>query len=488
VSHSLRHFALIVGLSLSLCKVGHSESPQPETLVVQWNNAVLDAVRVAGLGPPMVARALAIVHTCIYDAWAAYDDRAMGTKFGSRLRRPERLRTIENKKIAMSYAAYRAAVDLFPRAKSAVFDDFMVHDLGYDPTKTSDDTSGPATTGIIACDAVLEASRRDGSNQLGDLGSEHVPYSDYTGYSVVNSSTTVPVKPETVKNPDHWQPLTYPNVTYKPEFLGVQWYKVAPFAGPYENEMAQVVARFPPAQYGSKAYETQAKDLIEISANLTDEQKMISEYWTDGPKSELPPGHWCLFAQFVSARDHHTLDDDTKLFFVLTNAMADAAIVSWQAKRKFDSVRPVTAIPYLFHGRTIRCWAGPGKGTMAMDGAEWMPYQPDNFPTPPFPEYFSGHSTFSSAGARILERWTGSDAFGGSVTFDAGSSRIEHGITPKLETIVRWPTFSSAADQAGMSRRYGGIHFESGDLAGRMMGRLVAERVWRKALDYFGKP
>jgi hypothetical protein len=59
---------------------------------------------------------------------------------------------------------------------------------------------------------------------------------------------------------------------------------------------------------------------------LTDKQKMISEYWSDGPNSEQPPGHWALFAQFVSARDHHTIDDDVKMFFVLSNAIFDAGI------------------------------------------------------------------------------------------------------------------------------------------------------------------
>jgi hypothetical protein len=148
-------------------------------------------------------------------------------------------------------------------------------------------------------------------------------------------------------------------------------------------------------------------------------------------------------------------------------------------------VRPVTAIPFLFRGKAIRAWGGPGKGTVEMDGAQWIPYQQATSPTPPFPEYVSGHSTYSAAAARILELWTGSDHFGNSVTLAAGSSKIEPAITPAHPVILRWETFTSAANEAGMSRRYGGLHFRAADLAGRLLGRLVAINAWTKAQSYF---
>ncbi len=119
-----------------------------------------------------------------------------------------------------------------------------------------------------------------------------------------------------------------------------------------------------------------------------------------------------------------------------------------------------------------------------MDGAEWLPYQAMTFPTPPFPEYSSGHSTFSAAGAEILRLFTGSDRFGGSVTFPAGSSKFEAGAVPASDLTLRWATFSDAANQAGLSRRYGGIHFEQGDLDGRAAGRHVAQLAWARAQRY----
>ena len=151
------------------------------TIVVQWNNAALQGVRDSKLGPPMVARALAIVHTCIFDAWAAYDKKAVGTQLGGSLRRPESERTAANKNKAISFAAYRAVVDLFPIDKTTVFDPTMAA-LGYDPTDQSADVKTPTGIGNVACNAVLTFRHNDGSNQLGNLTASGVPYADYTRY------------------------------------------------------------------------------------------------------------------------------------------------------------------------------------------------------------------------------------------------------------------------------------------------------------------
>ena len=148
-------------------------------------------------------------------------------------------------------------------------------------------------------------------------------------------------------------------------------------------------------------------------------------------------------------------------------------------------MRPITSIRYLFNGQPVTAWAGPYRNTRTFDGGAWFPYQPSTFPTPPFPEYSSGHSNFSAAGAEILRRFTGRDAFGASVTFPAGSSRVEPGTVPGRELNLSWSTFSEAADQAGISRRYGGIHFEQGDLDARVTGRAAASNAWARALTYF---
>jgi hypothetical protein len=475
---------LIIVAPLLLWGTYSSAAPNRQSVAIQWNSAALQGIRDAKLGAPVVARALAIVHTCMYDAWAAYDERAVGTQLGGALRRPASERTPANKEQAISYAAYRALVDVLPVDTNSVYIPLMKQ-LGYDPNDDSTDIETPTGNGNVACAAVLEFRHHDNSNQLGDLAQG--PYSDWTSYHPVNTPSPVPARAAPF-DPNHWQPLTYVNSTgdvMAQRFIGAQWCDVTPFALTSGDQYRWLMRRFGPATYGSKEYQEQAEELITFSAGLDDKQKMIAEYWSDGPDSEQPPGHWALFAQFVSQRDHHTLDDDVKMFFVLSNAIFDAGVAAWDTKRAFDSVRPVTAIPFLFRGKTIRAWGGPGKGTVEMDGSQWIPYQQATFPTPPFPEYVSGHSTYSAAAAHILELWTGSDHFGYSVTLPTGSSKIEPGSTPDRPVALHWETFTDAANEAGISRRYGGIHFRAADLAGRLLGRMVAFEVWQKAQSYF---
>ena len=459
--------------------------PDPNVALL-WDSASLQGIRDAKLGAPIVARALAIVHTCMYDAWAAYDERSVGTQLRDALRRPASERTLPNKEQAISYAAYRALVGLLPVDTNSVYIPLMKK-LGYDPNDNSNDIETPTGIGNVACAAVLEFRHHDKANQLGDLAQG--PYSDWTGYRPVNSPGTIPAQTHFAKplNPEHWQPLTYTDSTGNlvlQMFAGAQWCYVTPFAMTRGDEFRSALEPGP-SKYGSSEYLQQAEELVAMSAGLTDKQKMIAEYWSDGPNSEQPPGHWARFAQFVSQRDHHSLDDDVKMFFVLSNAIFDAGIAAWDAKREYDSVRPVTAIPLLFRAKMIRSWGGPGKGTVEMDGSQWIPYQEATSPTPPFPEYVSGHSTYSAAAARILELWTGSDHFGDTVTLPAGSSKIEPGVTPAHPITLHWQTFTDAADEAGISRRYGGIHFRAADLAGRLLGRIVASEAWAKAQSYF---
>jgi Domain of unknown function (DUF6851)/VCPO second helical-bundle domain len=461
-------------------------------VVLRWNEAFLEGVRNSKLGPPMVARALAIAHTCVYDAWAAYDNKAVGTRLGSSLRRPPRERTAANAAQAISFAAHRAAIDLLPASASSVFD-LLMGNLGYDAADNSTDTTTPTGIGNVAAQAVLDFHHGDGSNQLGNEpgGVAGVPYSDYTGYVAANDPMDIraPFDPATVHDPNGWQPLRYVDgggAVVTPGFVGAQWQHVTTFA----VSPGSLRSSTGPAKHGSPEYLAQAQALIDLSAALTDEQKMIAEYWADGPRSELPPGHWNLFAQFVSHRDHHgdhehDLERDVKLFFALTNAVSDAGCCAWDNKRAFNSVRPITAIRTLFRGQIVRAWGGPYQGTKLIDGATWFPYQPTTFPTPPFPEYSSGHSNFSAAGAEILKRFTHSDRFGAFVTLPAGSSRVEPGAVPSSDITLSWATFSDAADEAGSSRRYGGIHFEQGDLDARATGRMAARLAWEQARDHW---
>jgi hypothetical protein len=436
------------------------------TVVTQWNEAALEAIRVTHPGPPIVARALAIVDTCMFDAWVAYDARAKGTRYGNNLRRPRSERTQANKEKAISFAAHECLSDLFP-TEIASFNALMT-DLGYDPNDNTYDVKKPSGIGNIAAKAILDFRHHDGSNQLGDLHAG--AYSDYTGYTPVNS-------PDSIADPNHWQPLQIGST--EQQFITPHWGKVVPYALKSGKQFRKMTP--PPADYNTEPerYEIQAQQVLEYSAHLTDEKKVIAEYWADGPHSELPPGHWALFAAYVSERDHHTVDQDVKMLFAMSNAIFDASIASWDAKRYYDYVRPVTAINFLYAGKTVESWQG------LIDGADWKPYQAASVVTPPFPEYYSGHSIFSAAGAETLKLFTQSDYFGFSTTVSAGSSAVEPGVVPASDTTLYWATFSDAADDAGISRRYGGIHFIDGDLVSRKIGRLIGQQAWDKTLQYF---
>lgn len=481
----------VVGLVLTGSQCSSERPAQEDNVVLRWNEAALEAVRASTLGPPMVSRALAILHTCMYDAWAAYDQKAVGTRMGGRLRQAPSEYEPANQNKAMSFAAYRAAIDVFPASKTTVFDPLMKR-LGYDANDRSTATTTPSGVGNVACQAVLEFRHRDGSNQLGDEpgGTPGVPYSDYTAYKPANpamalSADVVRAGRAGLRQPGRWQPLTYSSAdgtVATPKFLAPFWSRVVPFALP-----SGAVYRSPtgPAPYGSSQFTNEVLEVLEMSARLDDERKVIAEYWSDGPRSETPPGHWNLLGQYVSRRDRHDVAADVKMFFALNNAMFDAGIVAWDNKVAFDSVRPITAIRNRFRGVRVRAWAGPYQGTKLIDGGDWLPYQASTFPTPPFAEYPSGHSNFSAAAARVLALFTGDDDFGMSVVVPAGTSKVEPGAVPAKDVTLSWDTFAGAANQAGLSRRYGGIHFRQADLDARQTGRRCGDDAWAKALTLF---
>jgi len=140
----------------------------------------------------------------------------------------------------------------------------------------------------------------------------------------------------------------------------------------------------------------------------------------------------------------------------------------------------------------IRTWRGPpadpnqDSGAGWILGERWVPYQKATFVTPAFPGFVSGHSTFSRAAAEVLAAYTGSRYFPGGEfeqTFAPGYLKFERG--PSAPIILQWATYYDAADQAGISRIYGGIHIVADDFAGRRIGSRVGKAAWALARRYF---
>jgi hypothetical protein len=480
------------------------EPRDSDNVILKWDEKLLQAIRTypAQTGPTVTARAIGILHTATYDAWAAYDAAAMDTRQRLRPtpspRRPAAERTLDNKSKAISFAAYTTLLDLFPESHypdigtKVNFADQMTK-LGY--ATDGSDTSTPAMVGNAAAQAVLDYRHGDGSNQLNG-------YANNTTYTAKNTWNQV-------NDPGHWQPLcvlTPAGVTAKappvrdpgepcPDPDGYytvqkpatpQWGTVTGFA---LNPATQMPPHFevpgPPPMQADGSYDPTEVDLaLSDTSNLDDVKKAKAEYWADGPQSEFPPGHSMVFAQAISRMRAHTLDQDVKLFFMLGNAEMDASISAWKAKYDWDCVRVITAIRERYKGQMITSWKGPNLGYGKVLGQNWLPYQALNVVTPPFPEYVSGHSTFTAAGRTILGGFEGSDKFNAQVVIPAGSSRFEAN-TPATNITLTWKTLTAAADEAGWSRRWGGIHFKSGDEHGRLLGKVVASDVWDKAQTYF---
>jgi hypothetical protein len=233
------------------------------------------------------------------------------------------------------------------------------------------------------------------------------------------------------------------------------------------------------------------------------------------------------------------LEWDVKLYFALNGAVHDAAIAAWGLKGEYDGVRPISMIRYM-GGRgqssdptgpsydrdglplvpglievvtkensaagqplaalaahvgqvAIKAWGGNPADPKTQTGGvkwilavDWIPYQLPTFVTPAFQGYISGHSTFSRAAAEVLTGFTGSEYFPGGVsgyTIKAGSLKFEQG--PTTDIRLEWATYYDAADQAGRSRLYGGIHVQVDDFTGRVVGSQCGKEAWAKAQQYY---
>ena len=441
--------------------------------------------------PTVLSRTMAIVLTSMYDAWAAYDVVAVGTRLGDRLRRPPAERTQANREKAIAQAAYRTLLFVYPDDAEWIREEFRRQ--GHDPDDASTDTSTPQGVGNVAADAVIQYRRHDGANQLGDApGGDGRPYADYTGYAPVNS-------PENVVDPLRWMPIPFSDGkggTFSPGFLSPYWGRITPFA----LERADQFRPPEPPQWGSEQLEREIQEAARVNAGLTLEQKTIVELMREGPRSTGQSGHWLQFAQDVSRRDRYTLDQDVKLFFAVGNVVMDAFIACWEAKRHYDTGRPYWWVRMHYAGKQIDAWAGPGRGVAKIPAEEWQPYSPAIFPTPPFPGFPSGHATASGAASRTLELFTGSDAYGTMAIQEAGRMTEPDATSAQMqarngtpatdvpssrEIRLFLPSFTATAEMAAVSRLWGGYHIRDDNEQGLVLGRRIAMYSWPKYQAYF---
>ncbi len=462
-------------------------TPYQPPLALQWNRLACDAIYYAKTPPTLAARALAMVHTAMYDAWTSYvEGDFVSTTTIDRLKRPKEERTRPNREIAFSFAACRVLEELFadylPQDHKQMFFN-LLKEVGCTFDDQTPDITTPQGIGILSARLVIESRQGDGSNPQGR-------FADYTGYKPVE------------RDVERWQPQVEDSGCIQ-KFLTPHWGLIRPFALEWGGQFRPPtpISAYecrPPAPDTSYTSEfiDQARKVIQISECLTEEEKLIAEYWAGMHEDKVadstftaghsywtvPPAQNCRMARYFAERHTFSNANVVKMFFALTNALLDASIAAWDAKQYYDYCRPGSVIHELFKGKDIKAWIGPCRGADKMEGQCWKPYL--GF-TPPFAEYPSGHSTFSRATAEIIHYFWGDCEYGECVMFPECSSFIEPDCTPAKEITLTWRTLHEAADQAGMSRRYGGIHFEAGDLCGRKLGKQVADCVWRKVCRYF---
>jgi len=426
--------------------------------------------------PTITSRYLGLIFVSVFDAWSRYDNTAIPVYLEGVERRPEGEHTLKNKEIAISYAAYRAMCEYYYSDK-AIFAGLMT-ELGLDPENESLDPSTPEGVGNLAARAVIEARKGDGANQYGEeKGSDGTAYFNYVGYEPVNSA-------DSNVDPNRWQPKYFSDGKggyFAPGCLTPFWDKVKPIALKSGDQFRPG----PPPMIGSEQLKNEVAEVIAMQANLTDHDKALVEFMRDGPQSVQQAGHWLKFAQDVSRRDDHTLDEDVKMYFYNQVVAMDAFIASWDSKMFYDYARPYALVHQYYEDQLIQAWGGEGKGMMQIKGEQWRPYSPETFLCPPFPSYVSGHSTISGGCGEALKLWTGSDVFGEEVTLVAGALTEPDNLGDTV--VIKFPTFTETAEMAGISRVMGGYHIQADNVAGLELGRNVAHEVWSFYQKHLGQ-
>jgi membrane-associated phospholipid phosphatase len=288
-----------------------------------------------------------------------------------------------------------------------------------------DDAVAGAATAVLTYYHADEAARIDALGaQLADRTSLAFRGGKLIGNLLVNRAendggdAVWPVGTEPKGDP-FWIP-TPPGFVYPP---------LEPLAGTWRTWNLRTGSQFrpgPPPVYGSPLFLAEMNEVYAISQSLTDEQKRIADFWADGAGTVTPPGHWNAIAvDLVKGAGFSTLRA-AQLFAALNTAQADAFIACWDAKFTYWSIRPISAIRRLTPG-----------------ASNWLSY----IVTPPFPSYVSGHSTTSGAASTVLAGF-----------FPARAAEL-----------------AAMADEAAISRLYGGIHYRSDNDAGLVLGRRVGQ-------------
>ena len=376
-----------------------------------WVDLNLELVAAGVKDPPLASRGYALTNVAIYDAvvsawhWKeAYDREAPGGV--ATLVPTGREPSYPSEHAAIAGAASRVLAHLFPDVPAARFEQLAEEAATsrvWAGANFRSDVDAGLQLGRAVGDAVVARAKADGASRPWDGA-----------------------RPSGIgRGPQFWEPPPG-QVTPHTQPLAGTW-------GTWVLSSGSQLRPPPPPPYGSPEFLAHCREVMEVAAHLTPEQRKIAEFWAGGQGTGLPPGLWnqVLFTYVRAAR--FDTPRAARAFALVNVALADAGVAVWDAKFAYWSPRPVNAIR-----------------NAGLDSA-WKPV----LPTPPFPSYVSGHAGYSGAASEVL-----------AYLFPSGAAE-----------------FRAKAEEAALSRLYAGIHFrvdnDEGLLMGRELGRLVVQRAER---------
>jgi hypothetical protein len=455
-------------------------SDQPPAFDLDHGNALVQIIfprydqiiRTQSVGRQLLVLDRAMqIEVPLFDAISPYEPAAVGI-FSDLGRRPEAERTVRNVNIAVLYSAFTSLNAALPEYQPMWLE--MMQAAGVDPTVTAEDPTTPSGIGILAAKNALRALKHDGTNREGDEGGRaynRQPYADYTGYQPVNTAYQL-------RNPSRWQPnvITQSNpagqtVFTVQQFAVPQYGRLTPFS--YASPTQFTVP--PPVSsnvHNFAAYRRQADQVLAASANLNDTRKMTAEFFNDTVPS------YGAVARKVNIDGRYTTAQTVKYITAADLVFHDTSIASYYFVRKYDSIRPFSAIRYLYGNRKVTAWGGPAKGTVDdISGKEWQAYlyrQADA----DYPEYPSVGAAACLAFSEQLRRNLGTDQIDLSFAYAKGSSSVEPGVTPATDITLHWNTLTDFADDCGQSGVWGGENFPAAVQAAAQYAPRIGDLVY----------
>jgi membrane-associated phospholipid phosphatase len=442
-------------------------------MVSEWMHTLYGAIRVERLSPPVASRLMAYASAALYTGLAAATpgmprlerrlnefpniDESLGRRLDPTLTSVAAERVVLDSLLREALPTTRAAIgrlaDSLAQVRAAL-------------VQATDVRAASETTGRAIGRAIVAWARRDGFDSTRTMAAFVPPIGDAFW---VNDAPANTYAAQNLSGASEFVALDNPAnvlragsvsdrglILNRPKRAAAKTLPAVNMAGtsePYWARLRPFVLRAwrecpvpDPPSYSTDTSSVLYRDAAIVHATgsrLTSEQRAIALYWADNAgESGTPVGHWLSIASQIVSERHLSAEDAARVMLLTSVAQADAFIATWGYKYTLTLIRPRTYIRRVID-------------------STWEPL----IPTPPFPEYPSGHSTVSAAAATVLAGMLGDGAFDDSTGLTIGNA------------VRRFDSFTGAAREAGLSRIYGGIHFPYGNLGGRALGECIGAKV-----------